>query len=382
MRIGLVGYGLHGRFFHAPLIVSTAGARLVGIVTCNDQHRDEVMRDFPSVPCHDNLASLIRSGIDAVVISTSVADRKALVLEAVRQGIPTVSDKPFALNLDDAQEMVLASERAGVALTVFQNRRWDSDMLTVSKLLREGTLGKVRTFESRIQVDEPHKAGYTPSGSLLRDLGSHLVDQALTLFGSVTQVYSELQFSKSDIECDDEFFISMRHQGGVISHLSGSFLQGCPWRLRVVGEKSVYTVDGVDGQARALLKGLTPKRSKDRWGAEDHLRWGWLSSGDERDRVPSQRGRWDLFYTQWMATLRRGHPPPVAPRDALACQAVLDAARRSAVTRQTVAIDTSQFSVRRGFSNPVERALARRSATGQKLDEIFQKAIVLEKVFQ
>ncbi|KXJ30691.1 Gfo/Idh/MocA family protein [Pseudomonas sp. HUK17] len=338
MRIGLVGYGLGGRFFHAPLIASTAGARLVGVVTRSPQRRAEVAQDHPGVACHDDLASLVAAGIDALVISAPVAERKALVLEAIQHGIPVVSDKPFALNFQDAQDMVQAAERAGVALTVYQNRRWDSDVLTVAKLLREGTLGPVRIFESRIQVDEPHKAGATSGGGLLRDLGSHLVDQALTLFGPVTQVYAEVLFHQGDPERDDEFFISLQHQGGVISHLSGSCLQGCPWRLRVVGEEGVYTVEGLDGQTQALLQGLSPRSEKGNWGAEEHQRWGWLSRGEERERIPSERGRWDLFYARWLATLTQGSAPPVSTREALACQVVLDAARQSALDGQAVKV--------------------------------------------
>ncbi|VXC30732.1 Predicted dehydrogenase [Pseudomonas sp. 8Z] len=335
MRIGLVGYGHAGRFFHAPLIACTPGLALVGVVTRSAMRRALVARDYPGVICHDSLTGLLDIGVDSVVIAAPLAERPALVLEAIARGVAVVSESPLATNLAEARAISDAAQQAGVALTVFHNRRWDSDVLTVARLLAQQALGRIRIFESRLQAQAPRRAG-----GLLLTQGCHLVDQACQLFGPVTQVYAEVLAPAGLPGEDDEFFLSLQHGGGVVSHLWGSRLQDCSARLRVVGEAGVYTVDGTDGQAEALLQGRTPRSEKGNWGVEEHPRWGWLHQAQERQRVPSERGCWPLFYQQWAATLIDGAPLPVEPDQALACQAILDAAQRSAMSRRREPVET------------------------------------------
>lgn len=341
MRIGLVGYDGIGRLLHAPLIASTPGAQLVGVVTASSTQRTELARDHPGIACHADLASLIAARVDSLVIATPLGERPAQVREAVQRGLPVVCAAPLARTLAEAQDLVTLAERRGVPLCVHQPRRWDSDLLTLARLLRERRLGQVRLFESRLQLTDLAAAGLGVEDGLLLELGSQLVDQALLLFGPVERVYAEAQFPRGDPAREREFFLSLRHRSGVVSHLSGSGLQNCPQRLRVVGERGVYTIDGLDGQAAALRQGRTPRSEKNGWGAEDHQRWGWLSVGEERSRVPSERGRWDLFYEGWLATLTQGAPWPVAAWETLACQAILAAARASARTGESLVVEDS-----------------------------------------
>ena len=156
--------------------------------------------------------------------------------------------------------------------------------------------------------------------------------------------------------CIRDSFLSLRHRSGVVSHLSGSGLQRCPQRLRVVGERGVYSVDGLDGQAEALRQGRTPRSEKASWGAEEHQRWGWLSVGEERSRVPSERGRWDLFYEGWLAALTQGAPLPVTPRETLACLTILEAARQSARTGESLAVESLAETAERSRAGAQGRA--------------------------
>lgn len=339
MRIGLVGYDGIGRLLHAPLIASIPGAQLVGVVTASSTQRAELARDHPGVACHADLASLIAAGVDSLVIATPLGERPTWVRQALQRGLPVVCAAPLARTLAEAEDLVALAEGRGVPLCVQQLRRWDSDLLTLARLLREKRLGQVRLFESRLQLTDLALAGIGTEGGLLLELGSHLVDQALLLFGPVERVYAEAQFQRDAAERECEFFLSLRHRSGVVSHLSGSGLQRCPQRLRVVGERGVYTVDGLDGQAAALRQGRTPRSEKGSWGAEEHQRWGWLSLGEERARVPSERGRWELFYAGWLAALTQGTPLPVAPQETLACQAILEAARQSARTGESLVVE-------------------------------------------
>ncbi|WP_397452284.1 Gfo/Idh/MocA family oxidoreductase [Pseudomonas sp. NA-150] len=331
MHIGLVGYGKGGRYFHAPLIASLPGANFVGVVTRSAERREELAQDYPNARAFDTLADLVASGVDTVVISTPLASRRALILEAIELGVAVVSDKPFANDAAQARELVEAAERKGVLLSVYQNRRWDSDFLTVRKLIADGRLGHVTRFESRVERYSPRSVGKVAGGGMLRDLGSHLVDQALQLFGPVSRVYAELNFVSAETTLDHAFFVALTHANGVTSHLWGSCLQHAPGpRFRVSGSAGCYSVDGLDGQEAALMAGLSPKSLGQRWGVEEPDRWGWLEQGEQRERIASERGCWDEFYRQVQEAVQGKGRNPVEPHDAVISATVLDAARLSA----------------------------------------------------
>lgn len=336
MRIGLVGYGLGGRIFHAPFIAFTPGLELAGIVTRDAERRSQAAQDYPGAVLYDTLTAMLAAGVDAVVISTPLDSHQPLALQAIAAGVAVVLDKPFAFDGGQARALIAAAQAASVALTVFQNRRWDSEFLTVRRLIESGSLGALRTFDSRIEVHRPGKRDKATSGGMLRDLGSHLVDQALQLFGPVEAVYAEVGFRPGNTELDDSFFLALQHRTGVRSHLRGDCLQSIPGpRLRLSGEHASYQVDVIDGQEPALRAGERPANN-DRWGVQDHRKWGWLVRGEERELVPSERGRYDLFYAGLAQALAGEAPMPVTVEDALACLDVLDAARRSALTAQVV----------------------------------------------
>jgi predicted dehydrogenase len=317
-RIGLAGYGFGGRIFHAPLIAAAGGAELAGVVTRSPERRAEVAADHPGVPVFDSLAALAEAGAEAVAISTPAETHIPLLLEAVSLGLGVVCDKPFAMSAAQAQEAVDAAEAAGVVLSVYQNRRWDSDFLTVRRLLDEGVLGEVTLFEStfeRYSRDPVPPSG----GGILRDFGSHLVDQALQLWGPVEHVYGEVSPG------DDRFFAALRHEGGMTSHLSGDWVQGSPApRFRVRGSEGAYVVYGMEGQEPALIAGERPGED---WHTEPPERWGRLQRGDESEPVRSERGRWDTFYPAFAAAVRGEGAVPVDPRDAVASLTVIERIR-------------------------------------------------------
>lgn len=339
MRIGLVGYGKGGRYFHAPLIASLREATFVGVVTRSAERRAELAQDHPGAQAFDSLADLVAAGVDAVAISTPMASRPDLIREAIESGVAVVSDKPFAADAAQAQALVELAERKGVMLSVYQNRRWDSDFLTVRKLIDEGRLGEITRLESRVERYSPKSVGKAAGGGMLRDLGSHLVDQALLLFGPVARVYAELEFSAPDQPFDHQFFVSLTHANGVVSHLWGSCLQNAPGpRFRLSGSGGCYTVEGLDCQEEGALAGLTPESEGKRWGVEDQQRWGWFLQGEHRERVPTERGCWSEFYQQLQAALAGEGVNPVNPHDAVASAKVLDAARLSALEGRVVGL--------------------------------------------
>ena len=191
VRIGLVGYGRGGRTFHAPLIDQAPECVLAGVVTRSPQRRAELDKDYPGTPAHDDLAGLVAAGVDAVVVTTPLDSHEALVREAITLGLAVVCDKPFTPDAASARDLVATAERAGVLLSVYQNRRWDADFLTVRTLVEDGELGKVLTFESRMEQHPPGSMFSLTGGGVLRDFGSHVVDQALQLFGPADSVYAQ-----------------------------------------------------------------------------------------------------------------------------------------------------------------------------------------------
>ena len=221
-------------------------------------------------------------------------------------------------------------------LSVYQNRRWDSDLLTVRELMEMGALGDVTRFESRFERFAPEPGPPAAGGGSLRDFGAHLVDQALLLFGPVTRVYAEM---RGRHERDDDVFVALHHAGGVESHLWGSWVQAAPGpRFRVTGTTGSYIVDGVDGQEELLLAGRTPTALGDRWGVEPEHRWGRLYRGTTGAPVRTERGRWDAYYPAFADAVRGAAPVPVDPWDAVRTMEILDAARQSATTGRTVEV--------------------------------------------
>ncbi len=342
LRIGLVGYGFGGRYFHAAVIDGTAGCELAGVVTGSPARRAEVAAEHPGTPVFDSVADLVSAGIDAVTVCTPAATHTAVTEDLLQRGVPVVCDKPFALDAATAERTVRLAERLGVLLTPYQNRRWDSDFLTLRALLDGGRLGDVRRFESAFERWAPSPEPPEAGGGLLRDFGSHLGDQALHLFGPVDRVYAETH--ELAPEQEDEFVLLLQHAGGMRSHLAGAWRQGAPApRFRVSGTEGSFLVTApMDCQEQALIDGSTPATSGENWGREPEAAWGSLRRGDDVSTVPSERGRWDRFYELWAAALRGEGPVPVDPWDAVATAALLDAARRSAAQGRSVEVAAVQ----------------------------------------
>ena len=335
-RIGLAGYGSGGRIFHAPLLASAEGVEFAGVVTRSAERRAELAKGHPGVPAYDSIADLAAAGAEAVAISTPAATHAALAREAIALGLAVVVDKPFALDAEAAREVVTLAEETGVPLTVYQNRRFDADFLTVRRLIGEGALGEVRRFESRFERWDPDRQPPAAGGGTLLDFGAHLVDQAHVLFGPVARVYAELR-ADGDGDLDSDVFVALHHESGVESHLWGSWRQAAPGpRFRVSGTTGTYIVDGLDCQEALLKAGRTPASLGERWGVEPEHTWGRLYRGATGAPVRSERGHWDSFYPAFAAALRGEGPLPVDPWDSVRAMDVLDAARMSATTGETV----------------------------------------------
>jgi predicted dehydrogenase len=345
VQVGLIGYGMAGAVFHAPLIASTPGLQLVSVVTSNPDRQARARREHPGVGVLGQVSELWQAADehDLVVVATNTAAHLLLGLAAVQAGLAVVVDKPLALTAAEGRRLATAARERDVLLTVFHNRRWDGDLRTLQRLLDADALGSVHRFESRFERWRPAprpgawrelerpEAG----GGLLLDLGSHLVDQALLLFGQPRSVYAEVDRRRVGVEGDDDVFIALEHPGGVRSHLWASSLaaQVGP-RLRVLGDRGAYVKHGLDVQEELLRAGRRP--TEPGWGREPRERWGWLGVDGELRKVETEPGAYQLFYAGLAEALRSGGPPPVDPNDAVVGLKILDAARQSAASGTTV----------------------------------------------
>jgi scyllo-inositol 2-dehydrogenase (NADP+) len=343
LKGAIIGYGLAGSSFHAPLVSSTPGLAVASVVTSDPGRREQALRDHPGARVLSTPEELWRLAgeHDFVVIAAPNDAHVPLAGRALDAGLAVVVDKPLAPSAEAAAMLVEHARASGKLLTVFQNRRWDSDHLTLRKLREEGTLGDVLRYESRFERWRPdpradawrETAGPGKGGGVLLDLGGHLVDQALQLFGPVSHVYAEID-NRRRSPGDDDAFLALRHSSGAYSHLWMSALAAAPGpRLRVLGSRAGYVVAEVDGQEDALRSGRLPS-DPGAWGIEPESHWGRLVKGDESEAVPSEPGAWPAFYTELERALRLGGPPPVDPADAVATLEVIDAARRSATERR------------------------------------------------
>ncbi|MGW4290172.1 Gfo/Idh/MocA family protein [Streptomyces sp. NPDC004673] len=352
LRVGLIGYGLAGSVFHAPLIAATDGLVLDTVVTSNPERQEQARAEFPDVRVAATPEELLeRAGeLDLVVIASPNKTHVPLATAAIKAGLPVVVDKPISGTAAEARELAALADEHGVLLSVFQNRRWDNDFLTLRKLVADGDLGDVWRFESRFERWRPQlKGGWRESGDpaeiggLLYDLGSHVVDQALVLFGPVTEVYAEAVVRRDGAETDDDTFLALTHVSGVRSHLyvSAATAQLGP-RFRVLGSRAGFVKYGLDPQEAALRDGARPD-TEAAWGVEEESLWGRLGAGESPvtgggTAVETLPGDYPAYYAAVAAAVRGTGPNPVTALEAAETLDVLEAARRSARDKVTVTL--------------------------------------------
>ncbi|HSD48867.1 MAG TPA: Gfo/Idh/MocA family oxidoreductase [Actinomycetota bacterium] len=344
IRVGLVGFGLGGAVFHAPLIAATPGLSLDAIVTADPERVGRARERYPSTRVLPDVDALLSSAdeLDLVVVTTPNRSHVPIALGAVEAGLHVLMDKPIAASSADARRLVSAAAERGVLFSVFQNRRWDGDFLTIRRLLEGNALGRVVRFESRFERWDPALgAGWRElgapeeGGGMLLDLGSHLVDQSIQLLGPPTSVYAEVERRRPGAEADDEAFVALVHPGGVRSHLWMSLVAGALGpRFRVLGLGGAFEKHGLDPQEQQLKDGRVP--GDDGYGIEPPERWGAIIRGGKREPVPTERGDYPRYYALLADAIDRGGPPPVPAEDAILGLEVLEAARRSAETGTVV----------------------------------------------
>lgn len=355
IRVGLVGYGLAGAAFHARLITATDTLALDTVVT---SRADAVAADLPGTQVVRDAAALFADpGIALVVIATPDASHAPLAEAALRAGKHVVIDKPFVTDPADGAALIALARARGLVLSVFHNRRWDSDFLTVREMLDSGMLGEVALAELRWDRFRPAiKPGWreTAGAGLLNDLGPHLIDQAMQLFGLPEAVTGDLAIQRTHAVVED-YVEATFHYGPRRVIVSAATLQVAPRpRFALHGTQGSFVKHGIDPQEAVLRGGGFPRDAG--YGVEAEADYGTLTLADAtRRRVPSLTGDWRHYYAGVAAAIRNGTAPPVTADDALAVMRLVALVRQSAVERRTLstaAVPPSSFRPSAGTERP------------------------------
>jgi scyllo-inositol 2-dehydrogenase (NADP+) len=337
IRVGLIGYGLAGEVFHAPLIAAEPAMRLSMIATSRTEAAARTgARVAPSPE-----ALLEDPDVDLVVIAAPNERHAPLAERALEAGKHVVVEKPFTVTTADADRLCGLARRRGLVLTVFQNRRFDGDFLTVRELAASGRLGKLYAFESRFDRFRPEprarwKEQAVPGGGTLYDLGAHLIDQAILLFGMPESIVADVSTQRPGAEAPDYFHLILRYGAVRVVLRSGSVVSD-PWpRFRLDGDRGSFVKTGLDPQEEQLKAGVRP--GDPGWGSEAPARYGELSGGE---RIPTRPGCYERFYRELALSIGARDPaqdPPVSAASAADVIRVIEAALASEAEGRRVAL--------------------------------------------
>jgi predicted dehydrogenase len=344
IRVALIGYGFAGKTFHAPLIEATPGLALAVIAS---RDAAKVHRDRPAVDViGDPLQAAADERVDLVVVATPNETHAPLARAALMNGKHLIVDKPFTLTLADARELQALATSKSLLLSVFQNRRWDSDYLGVQQAVAQGLVGEVSHFEAhfdryRPQVRERWRESPGPGGGLWFDLGPHLIDQALQLLGLPDRVQANFASQRAGAQVNDWAHVLLDYGSRRAVLHAGMLVAGGTARFAVHGSKGSLIKRHADRQEAQLIAGLRPGESG--WGEDPDPLLFYDGSGAEPRALPTPPGDQRRFYAAIRDALRGVGANPVPPQQALAVMGVLEAALESAATGKSVALPlTSQ----------------------------------------
>lgn len=328
-RVGIAGYGLAGRYFHAPLL-KAAEFDVVGTLTTKPDRKAAAISDFPEISVVESIEELLKLNLDLLVVASANNAHASQAIAGLKAGVPVVVDKPMGRTLKETKEIIDFSKQVNIPVTTYFNRKWDSDALTIKKIIKEGTLGNIFRLDSRFERFKPEltpgswRESQTASegGGNLLDLQPHLVSTALDWFGPAEIISSSVRSIRGG--SDDDITLVLKHESGVDSYLSASAINGAPGpRIRVTGDKGSLIINDLDPQEPLLRSGKYPKGGQ--W-SESTKSEAFLHLGDKVISYPSVDGNYSLFYIQVKQALSGG-VWPVTTDEALSVAEIIDKAR-------------------------------------------------------
>ena len=336
IQVGLIGYGLAGRVFHAPTITAVPALQLAQVV---QRQGDEARQRYPWVEIVRESEALLKDpAIELVVIATPNTSHFALAEAALQAGKHVVVDKPFTTTAAEAERLMTLAQAQQRVLSVYHNRRWDGDFLTVQKLLAGGHLGRLVEYESHFDRFRPGlkanawREAAVPGSGILYDLGSHLLDQAVVLFGLPRALTADIRIQRTGGVVDDSFALLLHYDEGLrVTLKAGMVVREPSPRFVLHGTAGSFIKYGLDPQEEALKNGRTPLEPN--WGSEPAAQWGTLNTSLDglvvRGTVATLPGNYLAFYQDVAEAILKGREPAVTAVQAHQTMRLLELAQQS-----------------------------------------------------
>ena len=355
--VGIIGFGLGGRVFHAPFVSAVSGLRLAAIM---QRTGDQAAKAFPAAEIARSFDALLANRVvELVVVTTPNATHFALAKQALEAGKHVVIDKPFTATSEEALQLGQLAKSKGLLVIPFHNRRWDGDFLTVKKLIADEAVGRLVTFESHFDRFRPApregiwQEAENPANGMLFDLGPHLVDQALGLFGAPDSITASVRSDRDGTAIEDAFDITLSYPAangkGLLAHCRTSYLacDNSP-RFLLHGTRGSFRKHGLDPQEPALIGGAKPPRlgSPDVWLQEGESAWGTLTVAPNpaapetlvESRVKTEIGDYRGFYANVRDAILGAAPLALTAQDGFRVVRLLELARQSSAEGRTLKV--------------------------------------------
>jgi len=345
INVGIIGYGLSGKVFHAPFLETMDEFELCSVV---ERNASTALDDYPNVKIVRTYEELLKDNdLDLIVVCTPNTLHFPMVKASLEAGKHVVVEKPFVPTSFEAEELIRISEKSGSKIFVYHNRRWDGDFLTLQKLIKQNKLGELLEYEVHFDRYRPElpegkwRDEDKPGGGIVYDLGSHLIDQALILFGMPAAVYADIKAQRIDSRVDDYFSIHLYYPHCSAILKAGMMVKEQGPRFIVHGRKGSFIKYGLDPQEAALKLGNAPL-GKD-WGQDDQDQWGTLSYVEDgkshSERVQTEPGAYQDFYENVYDVIRHGKEMMVKPQEAANVINIIELAFESSAAREVRRID-------------------------------------------
>jgi predicted dehydrogenase len=325
VKVGLVGFGMAGKYFHAPFLHTMAGFDLQSIV---ERSKEESKEHYPYAHIVRSVEELLaEEDIELIVIASPNDTHFEYARQALLSGKHVVIDKPFTITAKEGEELIALSEKHHKVLTVFQNRRWDGDFLTVRKLIQEGTLGEIQEYHANFDRFRPtiRTDSWKEAAGILYDLGPHLLDQAFVLFGKPQKVKSDIQKQREGAPADDFFSIALDYPWGCATLSAGMLVENIGPHFKVKGSKGSFIKYGMDPQENRLKAGDMPVG--DHWGEDEVEKYGVLETELGKISIATEKGTYPVFYENVYQAIVKGEKLRVDPREALEVIRIIEQAK-------------------------------------------------------
>jgi len=344
VKVGIIGYGFSGKTFHAPIIQTVEGLEISKIVSSNAL---KVKEDYPDVEVVSDAQQLLSDpAIDLVIITTPNTTHYPFAKQALLSGKHVVVEKPFVIHSKEAQELIEIADKQNKIISVYHNRRWDNDFLTVKECLASGVMGEIYSYEAhynryRIEVTNRWREQNMEGSGMLYDLGSHLIDQALHLFGLPETVFGDVMAQRIGSVTDDYFHIVLGYgRLRVILH-SGSVVKSAGPKFQIHGDKGSFMKYGLDSQEDSLKQGKVPGDAL--WGKDLEESYGELTVnvGDLllKGKLETKTGSYEAFYKGIYEAIAESKPVPVNAADAMNTIKIIELAIKSSQEKRVVSFE-------------------------------------------